>query len=538
MYEIMKTRVEFVVQSGKVGDQYISSDEERQIFEKWTDGFTDQDHPAVVQILLDNGKDLDITGHSMPNLIYVSREKSMTSHHHFKGGALNALLRVSALLSNAPIVLTLDCDMYSNNPRTPHQMLCYFSDTTIIPYHLGYVQFPQRFKGINKSDTYSCEYKRMFHINPMGLDGLRGPDYFGSGTFFLRRTFFGGPSTPISPEIPELRPAHIVNKLSKSQEILALAHFVAGCNYENNTNWGSKIGFRYGSLVEDYNTGFMLHCEGWKSIFCNPDRAAFYGYAPISLVDTLNQSKRWDIGLLEVAFSKYSTITYGVRAINPLMGLAYSHYAFSPTWSIPITTYAFLPQLALLNQVSILPKGSESWFLLYVFLGVGAYGQDFLDFVLAGGTVDRWWNDQRMWMIKGLSSQLFGFIEFLAKHIGISTISFNVTSKVVDGEQRRRYDQGIFEFGVASPIFIPLVMTSMINFVSFVRGVFGILGWKDMEGLVMQMFISAFVMVNCWPVYEAMVMRIDKGKMSGKVVVIAAILTFALYESASLILNK
>ncbi|GMQ05846.1 hypothetical protein CsSME_00050692 [Camellia sinensis var. sinensis] len=74
----------------------------------------------------------------MPNLIYVSRHKSKTSPHHFKAGALNALVRVSTIMTNAPIVLTLDCDMYSNDPQTPHRMLCFFSDPKLRP-NLGYV---------------------------------------------------------------------------------------------------------------------------------------------------------------------------------------------------------------------------------------------------------------------------------------------------------------------------------------------------------------------------------------------------------------
>ena len=40
------------------------------------------------------------------------------------------------------------------------------------------------------------------------------------------------------------------------------------------------MGFRYGSLVEDIYTGYQLHCEGWKSIFCNPKRPAFLGHVP------------------------------------------------------------------------------------------------------------------------------------------------------------------------------------------------------------------------------------------------------------------
>ncbi|KAF5734984.1 hypothetical protein HS088_TW15G00483 [Tripterygium wilfordii] len=426
-------------------------------------------------------------------------------------------LRVSATMTNAPMVLTNDCDMYSNDPQTPLRALCYLLDPRMIDSQLGFIQFPQRFKGINKDDIYGCEHKRLYHINMIGMDGLRGPNFLGSGGFFFRRALFGGPSTFVSPEISELCPTHVVDKPIQSQEILALAHHVAGSNYENNTNWGSKMGFRYGSLAEDYNTGYKLHCEGWKSIVCNPRRVSFYGDAPISLIDSLNQNKRWAIGLLEVAFSKYSPITYGARAMGPLMGLAYSQYGFWSIWSIPITTYAFLPQLALLNGVSILPKVSEPyWFFVYVFLCLGGYGQDLIDFILEGSTVYRWWSDQRIWIIRGLSSYMFGLIEFLSRHIVSSTINFNVTSKVVDDEQSKRYDQGIFEFGVASPIFVPIVMAAMINFAAFAHGLVQVLRWRDMEGLVMQMFLSGFLMLNCWPIYEAMVLRSDKGKIHSK----------------------
>ena len=117
-----------------------------------------------------------------------------------------------------------------------------------------------------------------------------------------------------------------------------------------------QIGFRYGSLVEDYYTGFRLQCEGWRSIFCNPERAAFLGDVPFNLLDALGQNKRWAIGLLEVASSRYSTITFGVKALGLFMGLGYSYYAFWPILSIPIIAYSFLPQLALLNGVSIFPK--------------------------------------------------------------------------------------------------------------------------------------------------------------------------------------
>ncbi|KAJ0048492.1 hypothetical protein Pint_14894 [Pistacia integerrima] len=145
LYESMKSRVEHVVETGNVSDKYVNGDEEREAFSKWNDGFTRQDHPTVIQVFLENIKDTDITGHLLPNLIYVSRQRSKTSRHNFKAGALNTLLRVSAVMTNAPIVLTLDCDMYSNDPKTPLRVLCYVCDSATRS-DLSYVQFPQRFR--------------------------------------------------------------------------------------------------------------------------------------------------------------------------------------------------------------------------------------------------------------------------------------------------------------------------------------------------------------------------------------------------------
>lgn len=116
------------------------------------------------------------------------------------------------------------------------------------------------------------------------------------------------------------------------------------------------MGFRYGSLVEDYYTGYRLQCEGWKSVFCHPDRPAFLGDAPTSLIDMLNQGKRWVIGLLEVTFSRYSVATYGLRSIGRLMSLSYAQYAFWSAWSIPIVIYSVVPQLALINGLPVFPK--------------------------------------------------------------------------------------------------------------------------------------------------------------------------------------
>lgn len=119
------------------------------------------------------------------------------------------------------------------------------------------------------------------------------------------------------------------------------------------------MGFRYGSLVEDYYTGLRLHCQGWRSIYCNPERPAFLAEMPIALNDVVTQMKRWAVGLLEVAISKYSPLTFGTRYMGSLMAHCYCYYAFGPILSFPIMVYSFLPQITFLNSIYIFPSVSN-----------------------------------------------------------------------------------------------------------------------------------------------------------------------------------
>lgn len=180
---------------------------------------------------------------------------------------------------------------------------------------------------------------------------------------------------------------------------------------------------------------------------------------------------------------------------------------------------------------------SEPWIFLYVFLFVGAYGHDLLDFVLAGGTVQRWWNDQRIWHVRGLSCYIFGLAEFSLKLIGVSAFGFNVTSKVLDDDQRKRYEQGVFEFGVNSPMFVPITVAALINLISFLQGLLEVFR-GNLDQVFAQLFISGFAVVNCWPVYDAMVLRSDKGKLPIRAIVTAVCLALALYTIASVMLKQ
>lgn len=126
----------------------------------------------------------------MPRLIYVSREKRPGFDHHKKAGAMNALvnvlhfnnhiisflrciyliydflfqIRVSAVISNAPYILNVDCDHYINNSKALREAMCFMMDPQA-GKKICYVQFPQRFDGIDRHDRYSNRNVVFFDVS-------------------------------------------------------------------------------------------------------------------------------------------------------------------------------------------------------------------------------------------------------------------------------------------------------------------------------------------------------------------------------------
>ncbi|RWR85292.1 cellulose synthase A catalytic subunit 2 UDP-forming [Cinnamomum micranthum f. kanehirae] len=149
-----------------------------------------RDHPGMIQVFLGHNGVRDIEGNELPRLVYVSREKRPGFDHHKKAGAMNALVRVSAIISNAPYLLNVDCDHYINNSKALREAMCFMMDPTS-GKKICYVQFPQRFDGIDRHDRYSNRNIVFFDINMKGLDGIQGPIYVGTGCVFRRTALYG-----------------------------------------------------------------------------------------------------------------------------------------------------------------------------------------------------------------------------------------------------------------------------------------------------------------------------------------------------------
>ncbi|KAI3826000.1 hypothetical protein L1987_00039 [Smallanthus sonchifolius] len=114
-------------------------------------GNNPRDHPGMIQVFLGHNGGVDTDGNELPRLVYVSREKRPGFQHHKKAGAMNALIRVSAVLTNGAYLLNVDCDHYFNNSKALKEAMCFMMDPAY-GRKTCYVQFPQRFDGIDLHD--------------------------------------------------------------------------------------------------------------------------------------------------------------------------------------------------------------------------------------------------------------------------------------------------------------------------------------------------------------------------------------------------
>ena len=77
-------------------------------------------------------------------------------------------VRVSAVLTNGPFLLNLDCDHYINNSKALREAMCFMMDPNL-GKSVCYVQFPQRFDGIDRNDRYANRNTVFFDVSSVAL---------------------------------------------------------------------------------------------------------------------------------------------------------------------------------------------------------------------------------------------------------------------------------------------------------------------------------------------------------------------------------
>ncbi|XP_019101350.1 PREDICTED: cellulose synthase-like protein B3 [Camelina sativa] len=470
------------------------------------------DHSTIVKVVRENkggvGDEKEV-----PHFVYISREKRPNYFHNYKAGAMNFLVRVSGLMTNAPYMLNVDCDMYVNEADVVRQAMCIFLQNSILnSNNCAFVQYPQDFYDSNADDIAVLQ-----SYLGRGIAGIQGSLCAGSGCFLSRRVMYGislddleddGSLSSVATRnyLAEKSLARefgnskemvtsVVNALQRKTnpqhssltDSIEAAQEVGHCHYENQTSWGKPIGWLYGSTTEDVHTSLGIHSRGWTSSFISPDPPAFLGAMPSGGPEAMLQQRRWAAGMLEILFSKQSPLIgmfFGKRRFR--QSLAYL-YAF--TWglrSIPELFYCLLPAYSLLHNSALFPKG------VYLGIIVTLVGIHCLytlwEFMSLGFSIKSWFVSQSCGRIKTTCSWLFSIPDIILKFLGISKTGFVVTTKTMPESRSSEsespnsqqeddcpnQDSGKFEFD-GSLYFLPGTFIVLVNLTALVGCSVGLL---------------------------------------------------------------
>lgn len=517
LYEEMKNRIESAVEVGSIPKEVR---DQHKGFSEWDSKITKKDHQSIVQILID-GRDtnaIDSDGNRLPTLVYIAREKRPQVHHNFKAGSMNALTRVSSEMSNGPIILNLDCDMYSNDPDAIMDALCFFLDEEK-GHRVSYVQYPQHYNNVHKSNIYSCSNMVVNKIELAGLDGYGGALYCGTGCFHRRESLCG---RRYSEDFKaEWSTRTWKNAERTVQELEEASKVLANCSYEKGTLWGQEMGLMYGCSVEDVITGLVIQCKGWEPVYYSPCKRAFLGVAATTLDDALIQYKRWAEGMFQIFFSKYCPFFYGHRKIKLGAQMGYCVYLLWAPNSLPMLYYTIVPPLFLLRGVALFPEVSSLWFLPFAYVFTAKYAYSMLEAVWCGDSFKAWWNLERTWLIRSATSYLFALIDNLTKQLGLSETTFVITAKVADEGVLKRYQQEIIEFGNVSLMVTIISTLALLNLFSLVGGmtrvIFSMEFRGGVAGLIPHIILCGLTVMLNLPVYHALFIRSDKGRIPSSV---------------------
>ncbi|TVU38483.1 hypothetical protein EJB05_11855, partial [Eragrostis curvula] len=415
-------------------------------------------HEGIVQIVQDHPSSKpqqglqvsNVTANvdaQLPMLVYVARGKSPCYDHNKKAGNLNAQLRISALLSNSPFVINFDCDHYINNSQALRAAMCFMLDPREGD-NTAFVQFPQRFENVDPTDRYGNHNRVFFDGAMYALNGIQGPSYLGTGCIFRRLALYGidpprwrpddittdsgkfGNSVPfLNSVLAALKQERHITPPNLDESFLAQMTMVVSSSYDNGTDWGRGMGYIYKIATEDMVTGFRIHGQGWKSMYCTMEVDAFCGTAPINLTERLYQIVRWAGGSLEMFFSHNNPLITGPR-LHLMQRTVYLNYNIYPYTSIFILLYAFCPVMWLIPEEILIQKPFTRYvfYLLIVIALIHTIGS--FEIKWAGTTWLDWWRNEQFFMIASLSAYPVVVAHMIVKLITRGKgVHFRVTSK-------------------------------------------------------------------------------------------------------------
>ncbi|GJY13839.1 cellulose synthase A catalytic subunit 7 [UDP-forming] [Tanacetum coccineum] len=404
-------------------------------------GNDSRDHPGMIQVYLGSGGyALDVEGKELPKLVYVSREKRPGYNHHKKAGAMNALLG---------------------------KKLCY-------------VQFPQRFDGIDRHDRYANRnivfFDALYGYGPPSVRKRQKLTVIAAFMVLLVSAGQGKVKAIKSSLKKERvqsfsRLRYEPRKLNGAMRYIDVVLFYfLDLKYYEGSIIGRQIGWIYGIGHCKISGGIKDALQGWKSVLLYAKKAPrfLWGCTIIVYDSVCNQVLRWALGSVEIFMSRHCPLWYAWGGkLKTLERLAYINTIVYPFTSIPLLAYCTLPAVCLLTGKFIIPTLNNSC---------------------------------KMWI---LALSLY-FVHSLLKVLGGVDTNFTVTSKAADdAEFGELY---LFKW---TTLLIPPTTLIIMNMVGVVAGVSDAInnGYGSWGPLFGKLFFSFWVILHLYPFLKGLMGR-------------------------------
>ncbi|OAY81904.1 Cellulose synthase A catalytic subunit 9 (UDP-forming) [Ananas comosus] len=541
-------------------------------------GNNTRDHPGMIQVFLGHSGGHDTEGNELPRLVYVSREKRPGFQHHKKAGAMNALIRVSAVLTNAPFMLNLDCDHYINNSKAIREAMCFLMDPQT-GKKVCYVQFPQRFDGIDTNDRYANRNTVFFDINMKGLDGIQGPVYVGTGCVFRRQALYGY-NPPKGSKRPKMvscdccpcfgrRKKHRFSKDGLAENALEgemdnndKELLMSQMNFEK--RFGQSAAFVTSTLMEEGGVPpssspaallkEAIHIRKFHGAV-GLDLWVDHGGHPHGLQDALQgvavnllhakeggvqrvgtdqpirpaePSAEVGTGSVEIFFSRHSPVWYGYKNghLRWLERFAYINTTIYPFTALPLLAYCTLPAVCLLTGKFIMPTISTFASLFFIALFISIFATGILELRWSGVSIEEWWRNEQFWVIGGVSAHLFAVIQGLLKVLAGIDTNFTVTSKASNDEEDNFAELYAFKW---TTLLIPPTTLLIINLIGVVAGISDAInnGYQSWGPLFGKLFFAFWVIVHLYPFLKGLMGRQNR---TPTIVVIWSVLLASIFS--------
>ncbi|KAM2215448.1 hypothetical protein ACFXTI_022046 [Malus domestica] len=114
---------------------------------------------------------------------------------------------------------------------------------------------------------------------------------------------------------------------------------------------------------------------------------------------------------------------------------------------------------------------SNTYFIVFSFIFLSSHSKHLYEVLATGSTFRHWVNEQRIWMMKSVTSHLYGSVDAFMKKLGMRAAGFFPTNKVDDVEQLKHYNMGVFDFQTSLLFLAPMVALVILNMASFAVGI-------------------------------------------------------------------